>query len=203
VRIDLTSHDGWGLSWVAAEPAFMRRGSHAVVSDGGVWLFDPVDGDGLEEALARLGTVRGVIQTFGRHPRDCAVLAQRHGVPLHVVPTAGVPGLRAEPVVLHDRPWWREVALWLPEPRALLVGESVGTAPYFRVGDDRLGLHPLARLEPPGGLLGRDPAHLLPGHGEALSGDGLEEELARVVRGGRRDLPKAWLASARSLLPGR
>jgi hypothetical protein len=203
MRIDLTPHDGWGLSWVAAEPAFMRRGSHAVAGDGGLWLFDPVDGDGLEEALAGLGTVRGVVQTYGRHPRDCAILAQRHGVPLHAVPTGGVPGLPAEPVVLQDRPWWREVAFWFPQHRALVVGESVGTAPYFRVGGDRLGLHPLARLEPPARLLGRDPDHLLPGHGAAVSGDGLEAELERVVQHGRRDLPKAWLTAARGFLPGR
>lgn len=202
MRISLTSHDGWGLSWVAAEPAFMQRGSHAVRGDGGVWLFDPVDGDGLDEAIAGLGTVRGVVQLVDRHPRDCAVLAQRYGVPLHRVPKDGVPGLAAEPIVLHDRPWWREVAFWLPERRALVVGESVGTAPYFVMDGDRLGLHPLARIDPPEALLGRDPGHLLPGHGEALSGDGLDEELARVVRRGRKDLPKAWLASARRFLPG-
>lgn len=196
--IDLTSHDGWGLSWLAAEPAFMRRGSHAVRSDGGVWLFDPVDGDGLEEALAGLGAVRGVVQLVDRHPRDCGVLAQRHGVPLHRVPAAGVPGMRAEPVVLHDRPWWREVAFWFPEHRALLVGESVGTAPYFRMEGDRLGLHPLARLGPPVRLLGRDADHLLPGHGAPVSGDGLGEELDRVIHGGRRDLPRAWWTAARS-----
>jgi len=202
VRIDLTSHDDWGLSWVAAEPAFMRRGSHAVVSDGGVWLFDPVDGDGLEEALAGLGAVRGVVQLVDRHPRDCAILAQRHGVPLHVVPKGGVPGLRAEPVVLKDRPWWREVALWLPEHRALVVGESVGTAPYFRLDGDRIGLHPLARFGPPVELVGLEPARLLPGHGAAVSGDGLGEELDRVIRRGRRDLPRAWAGAARGVLPG-
>ncbi len=198
MQIDLTPHDGWGISWVAAEPAFMQRGSHAVRSDGGVWLFDPVDGDGLEEALAGLGTLRGVVQLVDRHPRDCAVLAQRHGVPLHTVPMGGVPGLAAEPVVLHDRPWWREVAFWLPEHRALVVGESVGTAPYFRVDGDRIGLHPFARIGPPGALRGRDAAHLLPGHGAAVSGDGLGEELDRVIARGRGDLPRAWLAAARS-----
>ncbi len=198
MRISLTSHDGWGLSWVAAEPAFMERGSHAVLADGGVWLFDPVDGDGLEEALAGLGAVRGVVQLVDRHPRDCLTLARRFGVPLHTVPTGGVPGLGGEPVVLHDRPWWREVAFWLPDHRALLVGESVGTAPYFRMDGDRVGLHPLARIRPPARLLGRDVAHLLPGHGEALAADGIGEELARVIGSGRRDLPQAWLAAARS-----
>ena len=203
MRVSLTSHGDWAVSWVAAEPAFMQRGSHAIRGDGGVWLFDPVDGDGVEEAVAALGTVRGVVQLYERHPRDCAVLAQRHGVPLHVVPTGGVPGLPAEPVVLHDRPWWREVAFWMPDRRALVVGESVGTAPYFRMDGDRLGLHPLARIGPPTELLGRDPELLLPGHGEALSGDGLGEELERVIGRGRRDLPKAWLAAAGRFLPGR
>ncbi|HTI35742.1 MAG TPA: hypothetical protein VL422_18845, partial [Miltoncostaea sp.] len=133
-----------------------------------------------------------------RHPRDCAVLARRYGVPLHRVPKDGVPGLAAEPIVLHDRPWWREVAFWLPEHRALVVGESVGTAPYFRLDGDRIGLHPLARIDPPAQLLGRDPAHLLPGHGAALTGDGIAEELDRVVARGRRDLPRSWWVAARS-----
>ena len=199
MRIDLTSHDGWGLSWVAAEPAFMQRGSHAVRdADGGVWLFDPVDGDGLADALAGLGTVRGVIQLVDRHPRDCAALAEGLGVPLYAVPVNGVPGLAGEPVVLHDRRWWREVAFWLPERRALLVGESVGTAPYFLAPGDRVGLHPFARIGPPTALTGRSPDHLLPGHGEAVSGDFLGEELDAVIRRGRRDLPRAWVGAARS-----
>ena len=119
--MSLTSHGDWAVSWVAAEPAFMQRGSHAIRGDGGVWLFDPVDGDGVEEAVAALGTVRGVVQLFHRHPRDCAILAQRHGVPLHRLPFDGVRGLVAEPIVLHDRPGWREVAFWLPDHRALVV----------------------------------------------------------------------------------
>ena len=199
MRIDLTSHDGWGLGWVAAEPASMRRGSHAIRdADGGVWLVDPVDGDGLEEALAGLGEVRGVVQLVDRHPRDCTPLAERYGVPLHRIPRDGVPGLAAEPIVLHDRPWWREVALWLPDRRALVVGESVGTAPYMRLPGDRLGLHPLARFDPPAALLGRAPEHLLPGHGEAVSNGAVGDELARVIGRGRRDLPRAWLAAVRS-----
>ena len=31
----------------------MRRASHALAHDGGVWLVDPVDGDGLDELIAR------------------------------------------------------------------------------------------------------------------------------------------------------
>jgi len=199
VHIDLTSADGWCLSWVAAEPAFMQRGSHAVRdADGGVWLFDPVDGDGLADALAGLGTVRGVVQLVDRHPRDCALLAERHGVPLYPVPLGGVPGLAADTIVLHDRRWWREVAFWLPERRALLVGESVGTAPYFLAPGDRVGLHPFARIGPPTALTGRSPEHLLPGHGAAVSGDFLGEELDAVIRRGRRDLPRAWIGAVRS-----
>ena len=79
-----------------------------------------------------------------------------------------------------------------------MVGESVGTAPYFTTDCDRLGLHPLARIGPPEQLLGRDPAHLLPGHGAALTTDGIEGELARVIARGRRDLPRAWWGAARA-----
>ena len=70
----------------------MQRASHALSHDGGVWLVDPVDGDGLEELLAPLGEVRGVLQLLDRHARDGAALARRHGVPLLETPFDRVAG---------------------------------------------------------------------------------------------------------------
>lgn len=204
MRITPTSHDGWGLSWVAAEPALMRRCSHALPGpDGGVWLVEPVDGEGLDDALGALGEVRGVVQLVDRHNRDSAALAARYGVPLLRLPQEGVPELGAEAVVLYDRPWWREVALRIPDRRALVVGEAVGTAPYFTAGGRRVGLHPLARLSPPQALAGLAPELLLVGHGAPLGGPGIGAELDDALARGRRELPRAWGSAARSLLAGR
>lgn len=199
MQISLTSHGDWGLSWVAAEPAFMERGSHALADgSGGVWLVDPVDGEGLEEALATLGEVRGVVQLMDRHPRDARALARRHRVTHHLLPHEPLPGLAADVLVIRDRPWWREVALWLPGPRALVVPESVGTVGYFRAGDGRIGIHPMARLGPPKRLADLAPEHLLPGHGAPVSGDWVAAELSRALARSRRDIPRATLAVLRT-----
>ena len=185
----MTAHSDWGLSWVAAEPAHIQRGSHALAHDGGVWLIDPVDGDGLADRVAALGEVRGVIQLLDRHPRDSAALAERYGVPHHLLPRDGVPGAPFVPIGLADRRWWREVALWWPERRALVVAESVGTAPYYLAPGQRLGLNPLIRLTPPRQLGAYDLEHLLPGHGAAVSGAGLAGELRQALAHSRRDIP--------------
>jgi len=189
MQISLTTHDDWGLSWIAAEPAHMQRGSHALAHRGGVWLVDAVDGEGLAERIAALGKVRGVIQLMDRHPRDCAALADRYGVPHHLLPRTAVPGTPFTAIVLANRPWWREVALWWPERRALIVAEAVGTAPYYLAAGQRIGLHPLMRLTPPAKLRRHEPEHLLPGHGPAVSGTGVAADLRRAITHSVRDIP--------------
>ena len=32
-----------GFGWIAPEPPWMQRASHALAADGGVWLVDPTD----------------------------------------------------------------------------------------------------------------------------------------------------------------
>ena len=64
----------WGIGWIAAEPVFMQRCSHALVVDGKVWLIDAVAGDGVEERVRALGEPAGVVQLLDRHRRDCAAL---------------------------------------------------------------------------------------------------------------------------------
>jgi hypothetical protein len=191
--IAITYERDWGLGWIAARPVHMRRASHALVAGGGVWLIDPVDGDGLADRIAALGPVRGVIQLLDRHRRDCAALAARHGAPLHVVPFGGVPGTPFEVLRVLDRRWWREAALWWPERRALAVGDALGTAPYFRAPGEALGVHPMLRLSPPRALAAPEPLHLLPGHGEPLEGPAVPGLVRRAVSGSRREIPR-WLA---------
>jgi hypothetical protein len=68
-----------------------------------------------------------------RHNRDCEPIAQRLGVPLSRLPvdTAGTP---FEAIPLISNRAWREVALWWAEEQALVVAESIGTAPAFALG---------------------------------------------------------------------
>src|SRR5262245_46809417 len=97
---------GFGASWVQREA--MERGSHALRSDGKVWLVDPVDsGDDVERAIGDAEPV-GVIQLLDRHNRDCAELAERFGVPHHRLPEE-LPGTPFTAFSVIDRPKWREV----------------------------------------------------------------------------------------------
>ena len=179
-----------GFGWIETERLY--RTSHALAVDGRVWLIDPIDGDGVEERVRALGEPAGVIQLIDRHNRDSAALAERLGVPLHVVPSS----LPATPFrflpVLRSR-WWKEVALWWPERRILVCADALGTHPFFRVGDELAGLHPFFRLKRPRALLGLDVAHLLVGHGEGIHGEAAAAAVEQALRTGRRRFPR-WLA---------
>ena len=184
-----TSAREWAISWVAAEPAYMQRGSHALATEGGVWLVDPVGGEGLDELIRPLGAVRGVLQLLDRHPRDGAALAARHGVPLLTVPFDRVPDSPFVVIPVARRRWWCEVALWWPEHRALIVPEALGTAPYYLAPGASVGIHPLQRVLPPRVLDGHGPLHLLPGHGAPLSGDDVSGAIHAALGHSRRDIP--------------
>lgn len=194
---------GAGLTWIAAEPAFMQRASHAVPADGRVWVIDPVDGPGVEERILAQGRPAAVVQLLDRHERDCLVIASRLGVahlrlprmiegsPFHALPAVSFPG-------------WREVALWWPERRVLIVAEAVGAARYYLAPGDRVAVHPFLRLTPPRRLRGLDPEHLLVGHGEGLHGPDAAPALREALRSARRRSPsflaglaRSWRAKAR------
>ena len=173
-----------GLSWVLDEP--MQRSSHALADDGRVWLVDPVDApDAVERALA-LGEPAGVLQLLDRHPRACAALAARFGVP-HLRLPGAVPDSPFEVITVVDLPKWREKALWWPERSALVVAETVGTGPMY---GRPAGIHLFLRLMPPGVLRDHDPEHLLVGHGPGLHGAAAKQALETAYRRSRIDLPK-------------
>jgi hypothetical protein len=73
------------VTWVASDPGFMQRASHALVADGATWLVDPVDHPDVRARLDSLPAVTGVLQLLDRHGRDCAVMAADLGVPLVLV----------------------------------------------------------------------------------------------------------------------
>ena len=183
----------WGFGWIQEER--MARCSHALRAEGRVWVFDPVDGPGLDERIRGLGEPAGVIQLLDRHNRDCAALAARLGVPHHVVPFQGVPGAPFDPVPVARHRLWREVALWWAEERVLVCGDALGTVGYFRARDDRLGVHPLLRLLPPKALGRFAPRHVLCGHGEGVHGDEAARALGEAIATARRRLPAAVLSA--------
>lgn len=181
-----------GFGWI--EVARLRRCSHALAAGGRVWLLDPIaatgaDGDPIEERVRALGEPAGVLQLLDRHTRESEGWARRLGVPLHVVPTHvdGAPFVFL-PVV--RRRFWRETALWWPEQRVLVTADALGTIRhYFRVADERLGVHPLLRLTPPRSLRGLEPRHVLVGHGKGVHGDDTPDALATALSGARRRIP--------------
>jgi hypothetical protein len=183
-----------GFGWQADEPEFLERTSHAVLSGDRVWLFDVIDVEGLDGRVRSLGEPAGVVQLLDRHARDCAAVAQRLQVPLHVTPrgpSTPVPTLRVM--------WmggWHEVAAFV-DGRVLVVGDVLGTASYFRAPGERLAVQPFLRLFPPRALRGLAPEHVLCGHGTGVH-DGAAEALAEALRTARRRIPRWFPASIRA-----
>lgn len=209
--------DRWdgGLSWTR-EGDPVQRTSHALVDDGGVWLIDPVDAPGLDEELADLGEVAGVVLLLDRHKRDCDTLAERLGVPVLLpAPLASVaddldcdvetfagtlPGTDFRTVPLATNRLWREVALYDDARGTLVVPEAVGTADFFLAGEERLGVHPGLRLVPPRAALGDlRPERILVGHGAGVF-DGAATELRYALRNSRRNAPRLYMRSLSKLV---
>jgi len=195
VSVDFRSCDEFegGFGW--KEPGFLERTSHVLVADGAAWLVDPLAADGLEQRIRAAGRPAGVIQLLDRHGRDCAALAERLSVPLHVVPFDGVEGAPFSFRRVVRLPGWREAALWWPEARVLVCADALGTAAYFRAPGERLGVHPFLRLLPPRAMArGLTPGHVLCGHGEGIHGEEAAIQLAQALATSRRRIPR-WLVS--------
>jgi hypothetical protein len=188
----------WGFGWLQDE--WMRRCSHALRAEGRVWVFDPVEGPGVEERIRDLGEPVGVIQLLDRHGRDSAALAARLGVPRYETPFEGVRGAPFDLVPIVRNHLWREVALWWPEERVLLCGDVLGTVGYFVAPGERLGVHPLLRLTPPKALTRFAPRHVLCGHGAGVHGEEAAPAVEEALATARRRLPAAVV---RPLIPGR
>src|SRR3954452_1759943 len=189
MAVEYGQHD-IGLSWW--EDSGIFRASHALVDDGRVWIVDPVDaGDALERVRA-LGEPVAVLQLLDRHNRDSAAVAKRLGVPHHKVP-AVLPDSPFSVLNLDWGPMWKEVALWWPERTALVVPESLGTAPLFAVGPGPVGVHPMRRIAPPMTLRAFVPEHLLVGHGPAVHGKDAGGGLIDALERSRSDIPRMLL----------
>jgi len=176
-----------GVGWIAYPDETMERASHALDTDDGLWLVDPVDADDLDDLLAEFSEVAGVVVCLDRHKRDAAAIARRHDVAVHLptwmsgvaskidAPTErftgelGESGYELFEIRTSSLPPWQEAGLYNPDTGTLVVPESVGTADYFVVDGERLGVHPMLRLTPPRDVLGRySPDRILVGHGEGV-----------------------------------
>lgn len=206
---DVFRFDG-GFTWIAHPEEGMQRASHALETDQGVWLVDPVDAEPLDGHLEEYDDVAGVLVLLDRHGRDAARLARRHDVAVFRPPgitrtfdvptedlTDGLPGSEYAFLTVQDWPGWHEVALW--NGATLVVPESLGTNAFSRAGDERIGLNPVARLAPPRHLGEYTPARLLVGHGPPVLEDP-GPAMADALSNARRRLPQAWFDMARSML---
>jgi hypothetical protein len=177
-----------GASWTQSE--MQVRGSHALVSDGRVWLIDPVDSDGDVDRAVAGSEPAGVIQLLDRHNRDCSEVAERIGVPHLRLPTE-LPDAPFTPFSVIDRPKWREVGLWWPEHNALVVAEAISSMEGIAVADTGIAVHPFLRLTPPGALRKYpETRHLLPGHGKPVHDDDAGERIQLALDRSRSDLPR-------------
>lgn len=210
--------DRWegGVGWIAHPNEAMLRASHALGTDEGVWVVDPVDAEGIDDLLAAFGEVAGVAVLLNRHYRDADAIARRHDVPVSVPswfdpPTdldasirrfdERLPGTDYHVLTVTDTVGWEEAALYDESGGTLLVSESLGNAPYFTTPGERVGVHPMRRLLPPKTLLGLQPERLLFGHGRGVADDAAEA-LADAIQGSRRRTPKLYAENLRMLLQG-
>jgi hypothetical protein len=84
----------------------------------------------------------------------------------------------------------------------LVCGDALGTQPYFRTEEERLGVHPLLRLIPPRRLARLAPQHVLVGHGEGVHEDATAA-LREALTTSRRRLPAALEGAIRAIRQSR
>lgn len=206
-----------GVGWIAYPNEKMQRASHALAVDGEVWVVDPVDAKHIDELIAEFGEVAGVVVLLDRHKRDADAVARRHDVPVYLphimsdirsefdapvevfYEELADTGYQAHEVI--DNFAWREVALYNEDTGVLLVPEAVGTAEFFRTGDERLGVSPALRLFPPKELADLTPKRILVGHGSGIH-DAAPAALRDAISGARRRAPGAYAKSLKMFLPG-
>lgn len=202
-----------GVGWIAYPGEAMQRASHIVESEGKLWVFDPVDAEGVDDLIAEFDAdVGGVVVGLARHERDAEAVAARHDAPVYVprwmngvAEDAAVPverfgdelaGFAVERLI--DNPLWQEAVFF--DGATLLVPEALGTVAYFRSASEQLGVHPMLRLLPPRSLRQYAPERLLVGHGQ-----GVFEDPSRAIRtaldGSRKRAPSLYLRNLRSFLP--
>jgi hypothetical protein len=198
------------VSWIAHPEEEGKRASHAISTDEGVWLVDPIDAPNVHDPIDALGDVAGVAVLSAYHARDAGRVARQYDVPVSIpewmnrveervdapieryVNAPGGSGAGFTTRACRPFPGWHEVFLFHEPSATLFVPDSLGTSHQFLLGDERLGVSVFRRLQPPTQLRGVDPDRVLLGHGEPRSDDAAGE-LEAALTGTRRSFPKALL----------
>ncbi len=209
--------DRWdgGVGWIAHPEETMERASHALATDDGVWLVDPLEADGVGDLIDEYGDVAGVVVLSNHHAREADAFAARHdvavtlpepmtgvadtlGADVRRLPVGGTVGDYELLEVAHGGGTWQEYALY--DGETLVASESVGSADYQRVGDERLGVMTLRRLTPPRDAFGDlSPERVVAGHGPGVHEDA-DAALDEALRYSRRRFPRALVANGRKQL---
>lgn len=185
-----------GFTWMAHPDADLRRSSQAIEVDKNVWLVDPLDAVGLDDKLADLGGVVGVVVLGSHHERHADRLARRHGVAVHVPEWFRASGRNFEAPVkdisnglndtgfellfLRDNAFRQEGALYHPARKTLIVSDTLMTA-LFSSKPGRPELFPPARIRPSyDALRGLEVDRLLLSHGEPVFED-VEVKIERAL----------------------
>ena len=137
-----------------AEP--LERTSHALVSNGRVWLVDPVDVPERSSACATLGEPAAVLPAarpaHSRLRRHRGAVGVLHGR----FPTRSRVALRGDPRPAHSRLAGNGAVV--ARAARVVVAEVVGTTPHNTGGQARVGCTWVLRPRPPGRIRGREPS---------------------------------------------
>lgn len=210
-----------GASWIPYPEEEMQRASHAIATDAGLLVVDPVDVPDLDEWLADLGEetgagdVAGVAVLLDRHKRDAAAVANRHDVPVGVPEwMSGVEGdLDAPTTALSalvedtsyevrrviDNTFWQEAGLYDAEAAVLVLPEVFGTVEYYCAPGEELGVHPALRFTPPKKLKRLDVDRLLVGHGEGIAGDA-DDLMRTALRRSLSNAPGLYISTVKNAI---
>lgn len=205
--------DRWsgGVGWLAHPDETGERASHAIVTDDGLWLVDPVDAEGVDGLLTEYGDVAGVAVLSNYHARDADAFANRHDVSVHVprgmarveervdapvertdavLGSAGFDTVAVEPLSLYEA-----VVAYRPADGTLIVPDLLSSGSGYPVGDERVGVMLGSRLFPPREVFADvEPERILFGHGRGVFG-AADEALDDALDGARRRLPRALVAN--------
>lgn len=218
--------DRWenGVGWMVHPNEIARRSSHAIQGNDGVWVFDPLDGPGVDDLITDLGSVAGVALLSNHHSRDADRFAERHGVSIHLPSwmqraagqldapletyTAGVgdwlelgdSGIEVRTV--DPATAWKETIAYRPADSTLRVPDMLSSAPAMTVDGERIACYFFHRFAPPREVFADlEPERLLFGHGEGVS-EGAGTALESALRNARRNLPHAIVNQAPTQIRG-
>lgn len=203
--------DRWrdGVGWLAHPEEQGMRASHAISTDDGVWVVDPVDAPGIDELVAELGDVAGVAVLCSHHARDAGPIANRHDVAVHIPSWMDRVAERVDaPIERYDSTFgesdfeiyrfeplslWQEAIAYRENDGTLVIPDLLGSAPGYAVGTERVGVVLSHRLFPPRSTLGGlEPERILFGHGTGVFDDA-GAVLDDALSGARRRFPRALL----------